>query len=57
MYFWDKQRPTTNPCRTDFDSDKSGTVPEVPGYLEDMLNTGTNFSEFVIFAKVHTRKN
>ena len=35
--FWDEQHPTINPCGTDFDSDKSGTVLEVPGHLEGIL--------------------
>ena len=37
MHFRDNQHPTTNPCGTDFDSDKSGTVLEVPGHLEGMI--------------------
>ena len=36
MHFQDKQHPTTNPCGTDFDSDKTGTSPEVPGHLKSM---------------------
>ena len=33
----DKQQLTTDPCGTDIDNGKSGTVPEVPGHLEGMV--------------------